>query len=717
MPVIKDLDNYLQTLQQLPPFKKELRDIPNELYKLDIVDIDETIPFGSEPIKILGSLNVGPDLYVYNDPNDNRRDENEEIYDILSSTSEEEEVVIVPDYANNAYIKYGLFASIKTGVDYDPLDFSFSANAKFRVDTYKKHSNSKSLLESARMDLGNFQWIFSLKDLKELKEEEACTLEFAGDLKSSIELSWSDLYSGSLMGISRFIKLGTPLAIDIDAGLSVGFNLEIKDDFLLVVKKTDGDKYEIGVKKNKYQSLAMGGNIGVSASISGPDIDKLVDGLLEKLYDLGKEKTKDLFENSSIGDLTDEQLQSINKIAKALGISKPGEELQHLKDKWNDVVEKVKKTIKTIVESKVEAGVRFEYGQIKTNSCFMIAEFTEDILTKYHTDLLKFKVNQFLDKQEDGLLIKRFLLEKTIKRSRGFGMKLKIANKGVGVEHGKEVEFIERKNKNGDLQVVSSSERSRDDKWFDDSFSWSGDLMAETEGFVKGPKIDDLNFSLNLGFEWEEGGTLRKRKARKIVDAAALWGMIDHNKVSDVRKYLRKELSNAEDIKISVSMNVPHAIFKELLRTIDKVKNNNPKSYNSLFAKAMAACMEPGKESIDERIKNHGKYFLLYLRGTDPNHPAVQRYSGYIGSRHFKSLDNSIQIILNRGNEAYSRKLSTEIFKGFNKFHNNIYRLKVLGYIMHYYANIIGQANDIETVFQVSYKKDGQKKIKNFFKT
>jgi len=716
MPIIENLKPYFEKFELLPPFNKKLVDIPNEDYELDVVDVGETVNLGETPVKFSGSLKMGPKLFVFNDPIDNNRDVDQECDDIISGDSVDDEVLIIPDYSKHAYIQYGLDAFLKAGVDSNSLGFSFSGNAKLRVNSYKIHENDKNLLDAVIQDFSDFQWIFSFEDLRKIKENEACSLEFSGMLSSSLEVSWSDLYSGSLMNVSKLVKLGAPLAINIDAGLTIGFDFSIKDDFLLVIKKIPGSKFEVGFKKNKIQSTGAGAQIGISASLSEIDLDKLVDNLLQQLYKLDKDKIDELLNKSDINQLSEGESETVNRIIETLGISSTGIKLDELKEKWNKLIDQIKESVRVYIESKIEVGVQFEYSQIKTNNCFLIAEFSETALKKYHPQLIKFKVNKIVEDKFEGLSVKKFLLEKGYKRTRGFGLGLKIAEHKLSIDHEASIELIERLNEKGSLHIVSKSERSYEGNWFSDSFSWTAGLLAETEGFVQKPRMDDLNFSLNLGFEWNENKKLEKNQIKKIADVAGLWGIIPEYKLYKVKGMLESDLKTkvAEDIKVSISLNIPHNILKDILYAIDKVKNQN--SHYSLFAQAMAACMVPSDNSIAERIQEHGNYFLLYLKGDHIDHPTVQKYSGYISERHFDSLDKSIDIILNRSNERYSEAIIKEVIKGFNKFHNNIYRVKVLGYIMQYYARIINRLDDIEPTFQISYKKGSQESVMNFLK-
>ncbi|WP_373398617.1 hypothetical protein V8V91_02510 [Algoriphagus halophilus] len=237
MPNIKNLDKYLKKLELLPPFQKQLSDIPNEDYKLDVVDINETLPIAAAPIQFIGSLNFGPRLFVFNDPDDNNRELEEDEHELVKSQSSQDEVLIVPNYDTNAIIQYGLGVSIKASSSNEKLGFLFSGSANVRVNTYKQHPRTNSLLKAASQDLKNFPWIFSIEELKNLKNNEACTLQFAGVLKSSLEVKWSDLYSGSLLGISKLLSVPAPLTIEVDAGASVQFDFGIQDDFVLVSKK------------------------------------------------------------------------------------------------------------------------------------------------------------------------------------------------------------------------------------------------------------------------------------------------------------------------------------------------------------------------------------------------------------------------------------------------------------------------------------------------
>ena len=106
----------------------------------------------------------------------------------------------------------------------------------------------------------------------------------------------------------------------------------------------------------------------------------------------------------------------------------------------------------------------------------------------------------------------------------------------------------------------------------------------------------------------------------------------------------------------------------------------------------------------------------MYLKGENRDHPTIRKYSGYINDSHLSQLAKSISVLVNKGDENYSSDSLKRVIKGFNKFHNNIYRVKVLGYLMQNFAQIIGRSNEIESVFQITYKKGKKKYCYEYYK-
>ncbi|MBI9064788.1 MAG: hypothetical protein JEZ14_22570, partial [Marinilabiliaceae bacterium] len=721
MPAINNIEGYLEQLEKFGPSVKKLKDIPNEAYKLDVLDISDTVEVDSKPVQFTGSLNCGPKLFVYNDPDDYHREDREGESDIVSGEPAEGEVLIGPNYDSQAVVNYGLDVFLKAGIALDKIGFSFSGKAQLKINTYKIHSNDKTLFDSVASDLGNFAWIFSLDGLKKMKENEACTLSFAGELSSSLELCWSDLYGGSLLGVSKLLQFASPLAVEVDAGASVQFDFGIKDDFLLVIKKVAGSKYEVGIKKNKRQSLAAGASIGVSASLSADSLEKVdlvIDDLLEQILKKGKKEITDILDKTTIDELAQEHLDIINVIAKVLNIPSPENKLEEVKIKWDEFLTTIKKGIVTYAKAKVEAGVRFEYGQVKTENSLLVAELSERALEKYHSDLIKFKIQGILQEDSSQLRIKKFLQEKGFKRTTGFGFDLKIADTGLSLDKETTVELTERTNEKGFLHVVSNSLKSYKGEFFGESFGWTAGLQAETDGFVSDPKMKDINCSLHLSFEWEEDRKLERNEIKKIADLAVVWELIPQHKVEDVRELLIAKLKTkkAKDIVISVKNHIPQDLFKAIVTSMCKIQQQNINTYYSILAKALAASMTASNETVEERIEKHGNYFLMHLKGENRDHPTIKEYSRYINESQISELAKAIDIIVNKGDESYSSDLLKGVIKGFNKFHNSIYRVKVLGYLMQYFAHIIGRSDDMDPVFQIAYKKGEKHSVMNIIK-
>ncbi|MBD8489479.1 hypothetical protein IFO69_12055 [Echinicola sp. CAU 1574] len=719
MPLINNLESYLAKLETLPPFQKPLSDIPNEAYKLDVLDINESLNIGGKSIQLIGSLNIGPRIFVFNDPEDNTRDEEEDEHDIVQNKATEEEVLVVPNYDSHAIIQYGIGVSIKAGVPLEQLGFSLSGSAKVRACTYKLHPREHSLLKAATHDLKKFPWIFSLNELKNLKNNEVCTLEFAGELSSALEVSWSDLYSGSLMGISKIMKSASPIALEVDAGATVRFDFGIQDHFVLVIKRVSGSEFQVGVKKNKKQSLGASAQIGISASLAEKDhgvLEKVLDGLLEQYLQKAKAEINKVLAKANMQDLNAEQLETVEKMAEMVGLGPVSNKFMEVKQRWESFLERLRNTIAQFVKAKIELGVSYEYSQIRTENCFMVGTLSESALENYHADLIKFKLKDLLKDKSDGVVIKKFLQEKGYQRKRGFGFDLKVAQKGIGIDHDSSIEILERYNEQiGFLHLVTKSDKSYEGEFFGETFKWTAGLQAETKGFVYSPKISDLSCQLHLGFEWSENKKLEEGEIKKIADTAVLWGLIKDYRRDLLIDKLTHELKNksATDIHVALKIDIPDDAFNSIIRAIDEVKRRSMDNYYSIFSHALAACMFSGNSTVEQRIATHGQNFLLYLKNPHLDHPTLKAYGSQINMNHINHLNSAIDILVSRGGESCAPETVKKIIRGFNQFHNNIYRVKVLGFLMFHYARIIRQDEEIETALKISYQKGNQEKVIN----
>lgn len=720
MPLINNLEEYIKALEILPAFQKTLADIPNEDYTLDVMDINETITIDKKPIQFIGSLITGPKIFVFNDPGDNTRDVEEFEHDLVSTENSDDEVLIVPNYDTHAIIQYGLGVSVKAGASLEKFGFSFSGSAKARVATYKQHPRTYSLLKASVLDLKSFPWIFNLEEVKNLKNNEACSLEFAGELKSSLEVSWSDLYSGSLMGISKMLKVAAPLTVEVDAGATVQFDFGIQDDFVLVIKKVSGTKFEVGVKKNKKQSIGAGAKIGMSATLvenSQGVLEKILESLLEQYLKKSKNEIAQILSKASKLDLSPEELAILQIIMDSIGFTGVNDKIEEIKIEWEKHLEKVRETIRKIATSKIEVGINFEYSQIKTENCFLLGEFSDTALEKHHSDLIKFNLKSILKDGNDGVTIKKYLEEKSYIRKNGFGFDLKFGQKGVGLDIENSVEILIRKNeKDGFLYLSSKSAKSYEGRFFGESFKWIAGLHAETKNFVYDPTISDLDFKQHLGLEWSESKKLEKNEIYKIIDTSVLWGLINGYDRDAAYARLSQELKTkkAKNIQVSLKLEIPEDTFKEIIRTMYEVKTKNLKAFYSNFAFALAASMFNRNDSIRDRIEKHGTNFLNYLTSPNSNlSEELKPYASLINPSQIGQLTNAIDMIIKRGGETFSEDALKKIIKAFNKFHNNVYRVKVLGFMMLHFARIAGRADEIEPTLKITYSQGKDEKVIN----
>ena len=333
---------------------------------------------------------------------------------------------------------------------------------------------------------------------------------------------------------------------------------------------------------------------------------------------------------------------------------------------------------------------------------------------------LKFKFNNLLKNENGGLTIKKFLQEKSYKRKSGFGFDLKIAETGLGIDHESAIELLERTNEKNQRHIASKSAKSYEGQFFGETFKWTAGLHAETDGFVDNPRIIDINCSLHLGFEWQENKRLEKNEINKISDTAMLWGLIPQYKLDDLRDNLSDTLKSKDvtDITVALKLEVPADVFKSIITNLQKLRQENIRNYYSIMATSLAACMFHNKDTMSQRISEHGSYFLLYLENGNQHrdHPTIRKYRSYISENHISQLEHAIEILVNRGEEHYSANSLKDIIKGFNKFHNNIYRVKVLGYLMFYFARIVRREDEIEPSLKISYQSGNEQKVMNIIR-
>jgi hypothetical protein len=511
------------------------------------------------------------------------------------------EVVLDPQIKfteNNAWLKYRFEGGINVSAEatISPIGLKLDNSVLAVFADYHCHTSSENTRNAVISDLQNLRFAARTEDIFALSENEALSYQVRGELSASITLSWSDVFTSNLSALTRLLRSGKMLAIEIDAGASVKLDLGVVDDFHLIFSKLSNGEIRLAIKKSDSKSLGVSASLGVTAKIANSaDLIKALSSVAQGIIGQPVALIDEILNKASLADLNDQERAILTEVLNQLGFGDLLETIGQIKSKWEAFKKQVSDTVEKIVKTKVELGFTFDYLRVQTDETLLIARLSEASVTQFHDDLMICEIRHLLDwlkSHPEGL--EKYLNQTTIERSRAWGFSLSLGDFKVSGKDTVDLKQITQRNlTNDEVRISLEGKRGYIGKLGNDSAQWLADFKAQMPRFSKNPipTVCEFDFGLYLKWTWEEK-TLSLDELTDYLDYAVLWRALTLDHVAEAVAKVGPRIN--QKAQVSLELKIENEPLKKLVKLLS---NSNG---DDLAAHALAKAM-PYMKAFDAR--------------------------------------------------------------------------------------------------------------------
>jgi hypothetical protein len=459
----------------------------------------------------------------------------------------------------DAWLKYRFAAEAKVSASgaVSPVEFKLDGSKAVIFTDFHVHSREDNTRAAVQADLQDLRFAANAEDVFKLGDKEALSYQVRGELSASLTLSWSDVFTSSLSELSKLLKSGRMLALQISPSASVSFNVGVVDDFRLIFTKGSGETISVALKKSDSRAIGVEAMLGVSVQFANPDdVKEVLNKLIESVADQQMERVEQILSKANLNDLTDEEHAIVQALLDRLGLTDAAAtSIDVLRTEWEALKKEVEATVTRVAQAKVSIGFSYEYLRVRTEDTLLLAELDRDTFRRFHNDLMLCDLLNLLDwLRENPAALKKYLNQTTLKRSHAWGFSLGFA----GGKDMLELTTIVQKNIQGNQRVAYNGIRSYEGKWLGDKVSWTVDFKAEMEGFSQNQVATACEFQYGLHFKWLwEDAKLKEDELQDYLDYAIIWRAITVDNINDVVGKIKSSLNQKAQLSVELTIDDP----------------------------------------------------------------------------------------------------------------------------------------------------------------
>lgn len=540
----------------------------------------------------------------------------------------------VPLDVQKAWLKYTASVGIKTesGVSVDKLGFKFSGKRSVTSSVYRIHKRTEKLKDALVADLtGDFKSVFSGKQIQSLSVGEAVTYRMDGSLSAGVTVTWSDVFASNIGLFNEFVKTQDLVKIKVGAEASVSFQVTVEDSFNLKIFRKTPKLLGIHVAKAKSSALTAGLSVTVGAEIENKDEVKAILGtLVEGVFDESEKRIEALITKAE-DKLSAADKQTLEKIRERLGWLQDENPLKKLQKEYARFKDKIVDKVKDLAEKKIAAGFKYDYQRLKTTTVLLEADMTDDGIDQFHTDLLKMNVQPVLQsvlKKEKFFSNAKFLRKEIKEKTHATGLSIGFGNWKASSDTKSTIEEVKQLNEQGQVSIAFEAKRSYSEKAGSDGIAWKIDMDAATPVFSTNaiPFANEFDYGFYLALEWTEK-KLELEEVERLTDVAAIWGILDEQKVEAEALSIFNSLEEATSAVLTCELTVKPQAFEPVLPALAQAAGDMDTLAFALGKSMPRWGAYRVRRNIAERAEYYGQLWRSFLEEGNNPHPNTQLYA------------------------------------------------------------------------------------------
>ena len=462
-----------------------------------------------------------------------------------------------------AWTKYELEAGVTAtaGGDVSALNLEGSVSRRMLLYDYHHHQDrSTKVGDAIRKDLGDFRFAVDVKSLDGLKDREAIAYRVPGRLSLRVEASWSDLFTANLGGLFSLLQVSGLLRLGVDAGASLKFDIELADDFILILTRPSPGRIRLAAKKAKTNKLGIGGSIGAVASLvdSGNNQDalnKLVAQLMGALGDVALEQLEGLLQRTDFENLSEEESNLLARLIERLGLGDEAGRAERFGELWGSLVKRVENLVTELVENRISLAFEFEYLRIKSEETVLDVTLPAEVVIDHYDSLLKRHLQEILAwmrQNPSQIELNKFLHQRQLTESTTWGLSLGLGRWNYGGDDKRELEEIVQQTYDGKERVTFRRARGYAARDLGKSISYMADISAQMRDFSDRFDRDDFQYTLKMEWIWNENA-LSKEELSDYLDQATIWGVLGVDHANRVRDDLAPNIGKRAEVRLHLA--------------------------------------------------------------------------------------------------------------------------------------------------------------------
>jgi hypothetical protein len=557
-------------------------------------------------------------VQLFNDENDKDADELLALKDGVLSFNPKKEAIL----------KYRMTVGAKANasVSREDLGFEFDADTELISACYRNHKPTDIIKASVAQDLLQFPTIFKWRDVETLSAGDALSFLMTGKLTASLKVSWSNIFSQSLSGITSFLPVPVTLDLNLTPSFSASFAVEVKDSFCYVIRRVDEDRCFVAISKSK--SSRKTGALGVSVGIKFADekeADKqlagLVDQILQAIFKKSTAEIDAAVKAVQSGSTKSKEVNTVSEVAALLEVAGLPNYIDVLAEKYDALKKKLASVIKTIAMVNAELSFAYEYERIREGKEILSLTLPVKSLKKYHPGLLKFKNAAILEdlraEKIAGVESINYLNQSRLEIKKTWGFGLKVFD--TTVLNSRDFDHQEDQVRtNFEGRKLISLKRSTGYNWKlgKAGGKWLGECSTGMKTFSAGrePLMSEMDTKLYLHAAIQDPKS-KGNDFEEYLDLGVLWQAVRQTDVASFADKYKPTLKRESALYES------KLVFSELatLTVLTQCGQNGfNKTNQRLMAKALAAAMpywnvSPARMEVATREKIYESLWLDYL--------------------------------------------------------------------------------------------------------
>lgn len=522
----------------------------------------------------------------------------------------------------NILLRYDLSTILKESIagTFKSIGANIDADQDLTLSFYKIHSGTHKLQKALLQDLTSVKTIYSDEDILSLAVNEGLAVTFNGSLNAGINLTYSDVFTGTLSQLLKSLPEGTDVSGSVDAGASLNCSVKIADNFKVFIQKKKEDEYSVNINKSKSNTAAASAEIGISTHWDKDEnsFSSFMESIFTALFGQSVSNVNK-WVNTGLSNLGETEKALLTKVIQRIKIFDEVElnddiiQIQYQKYK-DQILEKTK----GIIVKKLEVGVSYEYQKAsKTNTVFK-ATLSGKAVKENLKDILLMKVDAL--ENNNDVKIENYIFSKSTAITNKLGFQLSIGK--FEAHWSNEQEFkcdVEEDKLNKTNKITFSAQRSHD-QGARNQKKWHFNFAGQTKGSAGIPAtMNDFTYSATLHWEDKE----RKTNASELADfveMGMIWNCIEADFDETCEKIATK-IEGKKDVKFSCEVNLP---AKEMTTLIPLIDQTSQTKYIISLCNAMPHYSNTWRKKVTD-LSIYACLWKLYLE--NGSNGAADRYA------------------------------------------------------------------------------------------